>query len=336
MFNIKNKIYVAHNDELVDLMYERSIILHSHWTAASEFDGLTEDNKQKGIMATYASYEAMLKLKFEDDVNAFHEFLNTEEDLLIVVTKDDYARLYMEIQLELGNDFGISDDNLETMRDLQRLKDFFLGTADIRKFCYAQRKGDSSFDRVCKNVKESYSPTGVLFRNLTHLPLEVIYAMYKWGNISKKQATNKLLEVILPMLVSEIDIILESGRIALTSSPEILQEFTGEDIQTTDDVINVIFKQPLLTKLFCNEQTDINFDDAAEVASVKKLCSIIINKYSDLELQPEVDQEELDFFFEIFETKNIDVIEKARVNLINTGMLATRQGKFNVGLIMAV
>lgn len=336
MFNIKSKIYVAHDQEQVDLMYERCLVLHSHWTPASEFNDMEEDKTQKGILATFGTYEDMINLKFNGSVKEFHEFLNQEEDLLIIVSKNDYARLYAEMQLELANDFGITEVNLELMRDLQRLKDFFLGTMEMRKFCYAQRTGDSVFDRVFKKAKDEYKPSGILFRNISQLPFEVIFALYKWGNISKVQATNKVVTVAKSMLISEIDIILESGRIALTHSPDILIEYTDKDLQTTDDVMKAIFSDPLLTKLFSADFTDVNFENAEEVEAVKKLCNIIIENYSKLELQPEVDHEELDFFFKLFETQDIDVVEKARVNLVNTGMMATRQGKFNTGLIMAV
>ncbi len=337
MFNIKKKIYVAHEDEYVDFMHERCIVLHSHFKSLETVDNIEEETDLKGVVGCYNNYEMMLDNKFDGLVTNFHDFLNKEENLLIIASRKDYARLYMEMQLELESDFGVTEENLEHMRDLQRFKDFFLGSKEMRKFCYPGKRKDSAFDRVCKTTKKTYKPTGRLFRNVTQLPLEVIFALYKWGNISKTQANTKIANVATPMLISEIDIIIESGRIALTHSPAILQEYLGDDsIKVTDDCIKAIFADPLLLKLFSGEDSDVDLGDAEEVVAVKRLCSIIISKYEELELQPEVDQGELDFFFELYEKKDIDVVDKARVNLINTGMVATRQGKFNTGLIMAV
>lgn len=337
MFNIKKKIYVAHENELVDLMYHRCVILHKDYPSLTGTDDMSDDKSARGVLAAFNNYAHMMKAKFNDDPRKFHDFLNQEENLLIVANKNDYAQIYSECQLELKFDFGVTEANLAVMRNQQRLKDFFLGDLEMRKFCYAQNPKDSSFDRVFKKVKEDYKPTGNLFRQLPQLPVEVIYAMYKWGNISKNQANTKFSDLARGLLISEIEIILESGKHAIANSPEILQKFLGKKtIKSVDGIIKAIFADPFLTKIFCNEETDIDLDDADEVAKIKKLCAIIIEKYIEFELQPEVDQQELDFFFELYETKDVDVIEKAKVNLINTGMVATRQGKFNTGLIMAV
>ena len=99
MFNIKKKIYVAHDEEYVDLMYERCLVLHTHFESLVDSDDVTENKEQKGVVASYNNYDDMLKAKFNNDVSKFHEFLDEEEDLLIIVTKLDYARLYMEMQL---------------------------------------------------------------------------------------------------------------------------------------------------------------------------------------------------------------------------------------------
>jgi len=337
MFCIKKKIYVVHEDELVDLMYERCLVLHSHHAGLLAFDDMESNKDRKGPLGTFNNYKHMMKTKFNSSPQEFHEFLNHEEDLLIIVDKNDYAQLYAEVLMELEFDFGVTKSRLGTMLDQQRLKDFFQGSTEMRKFCYAQNRRDSAFDRVAKKVKKEYKPTGDLFRNIAHLPIEVAYALYKWGNLSKQQANAKLIHLLKPLLESEVDIILESGRHAIASSPEIIKNYKKDrSIKNVDDMIKAIFSDPFLTKVFCSDQTDIDLDNKEEVANVKKLCSIIIEKYSDFEIQPEVDQQELDFFFELYETQDIDVIEKARVNLINTGMMATRQGKFNTGLIMAV
>ncbi len=337
MFCIKKKIYVVHEDELVDLMYERNIVLHSHHKGLIGFDDSQTNKQRKGTLGAFNNYDEMLKTRFHGDPRKFHKFLNLEEDLIIVAKKNDYARIYAEMLMELEFDFGVSRVNLGKMLDQQRLKDFFQGSKEMRKFCYAQKARDSAFDRVVKKVKKEYTPTGEMFRNVVQLPIEVSYALYKWGYLSEKQVNAKLETIVKPLLESEIDIILDSGRQAISNSPEILQRYMDdEEIKKVDDMIKVIFSDPFLTKVFCGDQTDIDLEDADEVAKVKKLCEIIIEKYEEFELQPEVDKQELDFFFELYEKKDVGVIDKAKVNLINTGMVATRQGKFNTGLIMAV
>ena len=102
-------------------------------------------------------------------------------------------------------------------------------------------------------------------------------------------------------------------------------------ITSVDDIIKAIFTNPLLTKLFCNEVYTV---EDVDLPDVKRLCSIIIAKDFDFDSQPEVDQQELDFFFDLYEQKDIDVIETAKFNFLSTGMVASRQAKFNTGLIM--
>lgn len=337
MFNIKKKIYVVHDDEYVDFMYERCLVLHTQFGSVNAADDITENKEQKGVVGSFKNYDHLLKSKFNDDVSKFHEFLDGEDNLLIVVKKLDYARLYMEMQLELHKTYGVTYKNLTKMRDLQRQKDFMQGSKDMRKLCVAQSEGDSVFDRTAAATKKNYKPTNKMFGNVTELPLEVIYALYQWGNISKKQANTKIAQIAGPLLTSEVDIILESGRIALYLSTDVLKSYTdNHDIQTSDDALMAIFRDPFLTNMFCSNDTTIDYSNKEEVAAVKKLCNIIINKFIEFNLQPEVDQQELDFFFELFDKKDIEVINKGRVNIINTGLLATRQSKFNSGLIMAV
>jgi len=338
MFNIKKKIYVVHEDEKIDMMYERYIVLHSRFKSMTKFEGAEDDISIKGVVFNYNNIDEMLKVRFDDNVKNFHDVLNKEENLLIIANTNDYARLYMEMQMELKQDFGISEEKLKYMRDTQRMKDFFLGSLSMRNFCLALKPNDSAFERVCDKVKTSYIPTTKLFRSLPELPFEIIYAMYKWGNISKTQANVKIAEIAGPLLLGQIHNTVEQCKIILPVVPEIMQEFMDDDsITSVDDIIKTIYDDNLLTRLFCHSYAgfgNINLDDNAEMDLIKKLCSIIILNDMDFDSQPEIDQQEIDFFFELYEKKDIDVIDNAKFNFISTGMVASRQQKFNVGLIM--
>ena len=338
MFNIKKKIYVAHADEYIDLMYERSLVLHKKFPSLDSFDRTNEDTSLKGAIGAFSNLNELLILKFEGDIKKFHEFLNVEEDLLIIADADDYGTLYAHMLLELQNDFGVSDENIKKMIDNQRLKDFFQGSETMRKFMYAQNANDSSLERVINKVKASYQPTGQMFRAISQLPFEVIYAMYKWGNITKTQANGKISEIAGPLLIGQIHNIIEQAKVAVGSDLTIMADYMEQDIRSVDDVIKVIFNYPLLTKLFCTKEdgvVDVDLSNANDLADIKRLCSIIIDKDMDFDSQPEVDQQELDFFFELYEKQDIDVIDSAKFNFISTGMIATKQEKFNTGLIMA-
>lgn len=338
MFNIKKKIYVAHENELVELMQERCIILHPRHESLYEIPDATDDKTQRGVVGSWPNYDAMLTMKFESNVKNFFDFLETEEDLMIVVTELDYARLYAEVLMELKQDYGIIDANIDKMLEHQRLKDFFQGPSVLRAFCYASEATPSAFEQKFRKVADSYVPTAKLYRNISELPFEVIYAMYKWGNISRVQANVKIAAIAEALFKGQIENVIEQGKVAVASDPTILQEYTGDNtISSIDEIIRTIFGDGFLQKVFCytapGEELDLS--DGTNLTDIKNLCAIIIAKDLDFDSQPAVDQQEFDFFADLYEQQDIDVIDNAKFNFISTGTVATKQQKFNASLIMS-
>lgn len=328
MFNIKKKIYAIHNSEFVDLMYERSIIAHPRYKGVSvpTYAGIEDDITMPGVVFVETSLDEMIENRFDNDWEKFYDFLLKEEDLQIIVSEHDYVRLYKMVQLELQKTYGISDENLLKMRDLQILKDYTTGPLPTTTFC-----ATGSFEQVFQAT--SFTPTGKLYGNISELPFEVAYVMYKWGNISEAQVNVKVAALAEGLLEGQIRSLMDNARTLLGSSPAWLQAYLDDDtIDSVSKVMAEIDANELLKSLMRHESVDLS--DSQIIAEVKKVCYAVIENELDFDSQPEVDKEELDFFFDLNETKSVETLDKARYNFIATGMVSTKAEKFNSMLMM--
>jgi len=338
MFNIKKKIYVVQNSELVDLMYERSIIMHPDFRGVSvpTFEGIEDDVTARGVVFVESSLNDAIENVFGGDWQKFHDFLLREEDLQIVVSEHDYVKLFKMVQSELSKTFGVSNANLKKMRDAQILKDYMSGNALMSTFCKT-----GGFEQVY-NATE-YTALGKLYGNIFELPFEVAYVLYKWGNISELQVNVKIAALAEGLLLGQIHNLVESAKVALGASPALLQQFLDDDtIESVDDIMSAIEGNALLKELFRHEcvgghHGDIPFDltNADTIAELKRFCYAAIDNELDYDSQPDVDKAEIDFFFDLNEKKDVAVLENAKYNFISTGLISSKAEKFNSILLMS-
>ena len=326
MFNVKQKIYVT-NDHEVDFVIDRAVLMHADYTdVVFEFWADPDDITSKGLVGKGDTFEDILVNLFNNSIEGFFNWLNAEEDLFLVTDIVNYTKLYSIYLLELQETFGITDAHLDVMIDCQRIKDYFRGN-DLIDFA-------SVFDAT----KASHVPVGTLFTadDVSALPFEVVFALYKWGYITKAVATPKVAIISERLLEGQVHSLLESVKVILGNSPTILNEFVGgTSIVTIEDMIAAIEGDNLLRTAFRGDCL-FNYADPAERAEVMRLCEIAINNEMDFDARPDVDLQEIQMFERLYVDQDIDIIDEARENFVKTGFIASRNNKFNGLLMMKV
>lgn len=337
MFNVKKKIYVAHEDELIDMMYERFVVLGDRYETNEfvSFDDTRINTQQTGCVFRYDDLDQMIEQEFDGKVEGFYKFLEKEQNLTIVVTEPDYAKLYAWMCKELIASYNMKEGKAVRMLTTQRIKDFLSSNGPISEFCAGSISGVSAFENIWKDEFDAYKPTRKLFGVVHELPFEVAYALYKWGNITKTQANTKINVMARHLLEGQIHNLIESAKLAMYQLPDIVVRYlNNEDIQTVDDMILAIKTHDFLSRVF-TENLDIDLQNADDLAEIKKLCNIIIDLDMDYDSQPEIDRAELQFYFDLYDKKDIDIIDNAKFNFLSTGTVASKNVKFNSALVMS-
>lgn len=325
MFNIYKKIYVTTTKE-VDLIHNRVIVLHDQFKDVV-FDQLASphDITQQGLIYNSPMFEKLLQDYFSNDLSNFYNWLNTQEKLKIACSQSQYMKLLCYILLELQTTFNITDNHIRYILDNHKFNQFLHNHGELLDL-----KGTMQY------IRKQYKICGNLYtkNDVSILPFEIVYALYKWKYITKT-AANKKIKIIAPLLLQgQLQDLFESVKVAISKSPIVLQKFCkNPKIKTIDQRIKAINNNPILTKaLLKNSKFDLT--NKQELDSVVELSHIVIDNDLDFDLQPETEKAELQFFYDLYTTCDITIIEKAKYNFLSTGFIQSKSSKFDSSLII--
>lgn len=331
MYNIKQKVYVTTDLPDAEQMYGRNVCLlpdySDTWVAGEQGTADKFNPNDGGCVFIKSSLDTLVAEEFHGNIGEFLDWLANEHDCLIVVDEPDYVKLFCMMILELQSGFQLSDEQVNLIVDCQYLKDYFYG------------KYIPTFHEQFNLIKAQYETTGFISDTYAeqNMPFEIVYALYKWDKISRDRMNTKLSIVAEAFFLDYFREQIQAAKITLGGSSDIVTEYLGVakgSLDNTEDLINAIENEPVLREVFKGEDCNFNLADATIQANVVRLAQLFIDHSLDMDTDPAKDTDELNFFLDIYKLKDIDIINRAKFDFINTGFIAMRLRKFNSLLLM--
>jgi len=326
MFNIRNSIYVSYPEDVEVLSGEKRIINLCPGATPVPVRLLADETQpqEKGIVYQYNSYLEMIALEFDGSEDAFFRWLSAEQKVWIVVSRDDdYARLFSIMLLELKATYGLSDDLVDELMNIQQLKNYFTG-----------RPTDYTISDAFKLLSDGrYVPKGGLVDNPQDLSLEYVLYLYKHGLIEKSIADMKASVVAKPMLIGLITSVTLSIRNDIAIERKVLSEFLGiPSLDTMGEAMIAIDNDPLLHALFFNPKS-LDLSDSALVERIRTWTRLCVALDVDYEEEHPRQLYEHDMFYKLFETNDVDLIINNIIPFTQHEFISGSGQKFNIMLL---
>lgn len=326
MFNIRNSIYVSYPEDIEVLSGEkRTISLQPGFTPTPHnVKADANDTKAKGVVFQYNGYLEMIALEFGGDESAFFKWLESENKLWIVVSRDDdYARLFSIMLLELKARYNLPDELVDELMNIQQLKNYFTG-----------RPTDYSISDAFKLLSNGgYTAKGGLVDVPQDLSLEYVLYLYKHGLVEKSVADMKASVVAKPMLVGLIKEVTLSIRNDIAIERKVLSEFLGiPTLDTMGEAMTAINNDPLLHALFFNPKS-LDLSDSALVERVRTWTRLCVALDVDYEEEHPRQLYEHDMFYKLFETNDVDLIINNIIPFTQHSFISGGGQKFNIMLL---
>lgn len=329
MFNIRNSIYVTYPEDVQILSGEHRVISlvpndsPVHQTSTAD----KSDPLAKGVVMQYNSYLEMIALGFSGKDSEFFRWLSGETKLWIVVSRDDdYARLFTMMLLELAATYSVSDEHINELLNLQRLKNYFVGrptTYDI---------GDA-FRLLSKGL---YVACGGLLDNPQDLPLEYVLYLYNNGYIDKSVANAKVSAISKPMLLGLIRAVTQNIQNDIAIDRKAIAAFLGKPtIDTIGEAIVAIDQDPLLRALFFQPKS-LDINDAELLERIKVWTRLCVENDVDYPEEHPRHLYEHDVFYELFETNDVDLVIDNIIPFAQHDFISGSGQKFNTILLTSL
>lgn len=329
MFNIRNSIYVTYPEDVRLIPGEHRVINLTPNDMPIDLDSRAEKTNphSSGVVMQYNGYLEMVAIEFNGKDREFFDWLSNETKLWIVVSRDDdYARLFTMMVLELQAMYSITDEHVEELLEIQRLKNYFVGRPTSYDI------GDAY--RLLRNGL--YMPVGGLVDHPQDLPLEYILYMYHHQYIDKSIANAKISAISKPMLQGLINSVTQSIRNDIAIERVAIATFLGmPSIDTIGEAITAIDNDPLLRALFFNPKSlDLNNSELLE--RIKQWTRICVENDIDYPEEQPRHLYEHDVFYELFETNDVDLVIDNIIPFAQHDFISGSGQKFNTLLLTSL
>lgn len=322
MFNIHKRVYATRLSDNVDFSHsaDRFYSLDiSLMPVGFEHKAEPSNYLVKGVVYKYSSLSELITREYNGDHSEFFTAVKFEQDCRYILSDSDYGAMFGLMLLELQDTFGITDTERETIIDCEKSKMYFEGI------------NPATIDNIMSSMRlalTTHTATGVLYDagDVEALPMEFVYALYKWNRIPSAIASEKFATLTTRMLDDFIRSVINNAKIQLAKSTAAISTyFTGSTVNTMEDAISMIESDAVLRLLFTGGELD--YTDPNVVQVITNFCPICIANEPDYDNDAQLN--EFNMYLNAFTNNDIAAIDQDAYLIASMGYIGSRHDKFN-------